>query len=259
MILRSTWWQFWSGPVPQGSHILIHSSVGAMIHPTTLGTLPSSCRQMARTPCTIQLRQSQQKSSLDGEWAVSQTHWHQFCRWSKIDQVDLISLPASLGCSPPLDLDMVKALQWVNTQWSVLTLHHWLSIDISWRTSVSCPLHGIAQAFLLVHFFSACPSFPHPMQTCLYQHLDACFPHFPWLNNWHRSLLHHVDTPCCPVDDPPCALWSPAALLKTCCTSRNLNFSNWSSDMLLTDPDQRWIALSRLRTWFCPPASADAK
>ena len=55
------------------------------------------------------------------------------------------------------------------------------------------------------------------------------------------------------------ALWSPAALLKMCRTLRNLNFSNWSSDMLLTDPDQRQIALSSLRTWFCPPALADAK
>ena len=43
------------------------------------------------------------------------------------------------------------------------------------------------------------------------------------------------------------ALGSPAALLKTCQTSRNLNFLNWSSNTLLTDPDPQWITLSRLR------------
>ena len=43
------------------------------------------------------------------------------------------------------------------------------------------------------------------------------------------------------------ALGSPAALLRTCQTSRNLNFLNWSSNTLLTDPDQQWITLSRLR------------
>ena len=143
------------------------------------------------------------------------------------------------------------------------SLTHWLSIDISWHASVSCPSHDITQAFLLVHSFSAYPSFLHLMQTCLYQYSEACFPHFPWLNNWHRSLLHHVDTPPhCPVDDPHwflCAPWSPAALLKMCHTSRNLNFLNWSSNMLLTDPVQRQIALLRLRTWFCPPALVDTK
>ena len=156
-----------------------------------------------------------------------------------------------------------NGLWWVNTQLLALTLLHWFSTDIFWHTSVSCPSHNTTQAFLLTHSFSACPSLPHLMQTCLYWHLDACFPHFPWLNNQHGSLLCHVDTPPhCPANTPcwfPCAIWSPATLLKTCCTLRNLNFLNWSSDTLLTDPDQWQIALSRLRMQFCSPALADAK
>ena len=107
------------------------------------------------------------------------------------------------------------------------------------------------------------PSFPHVTHMCLYQQSLAWLMHFSWLNSQQASLLLHTDPlPHCMlalVSCAPCGARSPAALLKMCCTSRNLDFLNWWREKLLTFPDHHWITLLRLGTCPCPDASEEAK
>ena len=165
----------------------------------------------------------------------------------------ILWLPCLLGKSK-VPLLMVRRCSWVR------------GIPYLWHFSLTFDSLLFPQAvevFLAGHSLSTWPSFPHATHTCLYQQLLACLVHFPWLNNRQASLLLHADPlPCCvftPVRCAPCGARLPAALLKMCHTSRNWNFSNWSSDTLLTDPDHCRIALSRLRTRPCLVVSEEAK
>ena len=151
-------------------------------------------------------------------------------------------------------------LWWVSITQSVQHLLLLFPTETLLLTLVSLLVPQVIEAFLAGHSLLTLPSFPHATHMCLYQQSLACLMHFPWLNNHQASLLLHTDPlPHCVlalVHCAPCGARSPTAMLKMCCTSRNLKFLRGT---LLTDPDHHQITLLRLRTHPCPVASEEVK